>query len=111
MRRLGVLICLLGLMLNGCAAQHTAFVPTGIDSEQLTAAIAEHGQGTPSQPIPSFEAPAQPQTRLDRTVQVSMEATPYVLGGIILAPLVVLWALARGQHGPVDFSGLKDLDI
>src|SRR5262249_43084535 len=101
-----VIVCLFSLILSGCATRQPTFVPPGDDRDQLVASIARRGQDTSSDESVPEALPARQQTRLDRSVQWVLEATPVALTCVAVAPLLVLYALAKGPHGPIDFSKL-----
>jgi hypothetical protein len=70
-------------------------VPAGVDRTELADAIARRGQELTAEASQGTYECSRPQTRLDKGFQLAMEAAPYVLVGVVYAPIVVLYALAK----------------
>ncbi len=104
MRRYLLTACLCASTLTGCASRPPEFVPAGADREALTAAIRNKGQDTSLEAGPEGHQAAPHLTRLDKGAHVVIEAAPTVLACVVMAPLVVLYALAPGHKEPLNLG-------
>jgi hypothetical protein len=104
MRRVVVFACILSLATTGCATQRAEFVPPGEDRAELAAAIARQGQDSSPTPGPSGYATPPLLTPLDKGVQLAVVAAPYVVGCVLLAPVIALYIMAPGPKPPLPFN-------
>jgi hypothetical protein len=96
----------LAITFAGCARSNPQFIPPGMDRDELAATIAQRGQPLISDG-PSEKEPALRQNRLDRSVQVVIEAVPVALVCVAVIPLVFFYAVAPGPHAPINLGNFS----
>jgi hypothetical protein len=92
------------LLITGCATQRTAFLPAGADPQELADAIAARGMDSTPSVDGDIHASSRPLTPVDNCAQGVVRALPVIGTGVVAAPLIVLWAVAKGPHSTLDLS-------
>jgi hypothetical protein len=103
-QRIVALSCILTLLTTGCATQRTAFLPADANPQELAATIAARGMDSTPSVDGDTHASSRPLTTVDSCAQGVVRALPIIGTGVVAAPLIVLWAVAKGPHSTVDLS-------